>query len=97
MMGLVEIPKDFRVHLGVLIALNALCSYVFEKFFIGWFGRFWERRQQSKTKLRQARHLDQLDRNAAHDFQEDHSYGQKGVRVPQNSQLRDGREETGGG
>jgi len=42
--GLVNLPTEFRYFLFGLIVINAGLSYGFEKFFIGWYSRQWNKK-----------------------------------------------------
>lgn len=44
--SLVDIPPAYRTKLGLLFVLNSFISYTFEKFFIGWYNRFYTQRQE---------------------------------------------------
>ena len=49
--ALVELPQEFKLRLFVLVILNTISSYVYEKFFIGWFNKFYQKNQKT-TLLR---------------------------------------------
>ena len=46
--SLVELPADFKLQLFVLCLANSVCSYFYEKCFIGWFNRYYQRNQKAK-------------------------------------------------
>jgi hypothetical protein len=56
---LVPVTQDYRYKLGILALLNSLCSYIFEKFFIGWFNKYYTRREE-KMKLQKQSNYFQL-------------------------------------
>ena len=46
MFDLVDIPDEYRYKLCLLVLLNTLASYIFEKYFIGWYNKYYTLRQQ---------------------------------------------------
>jgi len=59
---LVELPQSFLYFLVALVAANTVLSYLFEKFFIGWYSRQWNQKQLKKRAAKQAEHISELDR-----------------------------------
>lgn len=45
---LIELPKSFKNKMLLVTLVNSLISYIFEKFFIGWFNKFWNNRTNKK-------------------------------------------------
>ena len=83
-----ELPKDFRLRLFIITVINSLCSYLYEKLFIGWFNRFHQKRQKIHLAKKQQAFLASLGENSQQ------IYGQKGVRVANNPKLRDMHDES---
>ena len=94
MFDLVEFPVSYRHFLLAIVIANCVLTYMFEKIVISWFSRYWNQKQASKLKDKHLDYIKSLD-NAY--VQEDHTYTQKGVRVPQNTQLRDKNDDGVGG
>ena len=59
--GLVELPQEFKIRLFILCLINSMCSYIYEKFFIGWFNRYYQRNQKSKMARKQLEYMAALD------------------------------------
>ena len=47
--GLTELPKNYRWKLFIFVAADALISYVYEKVFISWFSKYWNKRKAIKN------------------------------------------------
>lgn len=45
---LIELPKDFKNKMVIVTLVNSVISYLFEKFLIGWFNKFWNNRTTKK-------------------------------------------------
>lgn len=48
--ALVNLPISYRYFIAGMVVLNAILTYVLEKYFILWFGKFWISRGQQKKK-----------------------------------------------
>jgi hypothetical protein len=83
--GLVELPTEFKIRLFVLCLINSLCSYVYEKFFIGWFNRYYQKNQKSNMARKQKEYIEAL---------QNQRYSQKGVIISNNIKLRDSEDNT---
>ena len=42
-----KLPEDYKLFLMGMVAANTACSYVFEKFFIGWYNHYYEINRQN--------------------------------------------------
>ena len=51
LMDLVKIPQNYREYLLLLVILNAVSCFIFERVFIVWFGHYWNKRETAKREL----------------------------------------------
>jgi hypothetical protein len=79
---LVVLPEGFKLRLFFIVILNSILSYVYEKFFIGWFNREYQKKQKSTLERKQKEYMEDLDRQ----------YGLKGVIVTNNAKLRGSKD-----
>ena len=82
--ALTKLPDGFKIRLFLMVLMNSICSYVYEKFFIGWFNRMYQKKQKAKILRKQTKYMEDLDKQ----------YGIKGVRVSTNAQLRDSQDKS---
>ena len=67
-------PNHYKYELLYLVIANTVASYLFEKVFIGWFSRYYNNREQSKTRKRQLQYLAQLEAKKDRLQEEDNNY-----------------------
>lgn len=46
--GLVDLPAKYKVKLTVMIVINSVLSYIYEKWFIAWLSVCWRNRSEGK-------------------------------------------------
>ena len=81
---LVELPGGFKLRLFFIVIFNSICSYLYEKFFIGWFNREYQKKQKSNLERKQKEYMQDLNRQ----------YVLKGVRVTNNTKLRGSEDRS---
>lgn len=48
--GLVDLPMHYKVQIGILAAADLLLSYLFEKFAISAFNKYWNERREARLQ-----------------------------------------------
>ena len=89
----VSLPQDYRYWILSMVVINSACSYTFEKFVIGMFGRYWQRRQTRLADNKAWKDIDASARDFSYAGGSSSQYSQKGVRIPNNSRLRNSKDE----
>ena len=64
--NLMPYNSDFMKFLLVVVLINSIATYLYEKFFIYWLSTFWNKRQAVKKQERLQQYIQSLDNAYEH-------------------------------
>lgn len=58
--ALVDFPMNYRFFLGGICIADLIVTFLFEKYFIGWFNKYWNSRKQDKKAANREKNIKML-------------------------------------
>lgn len=61
--GLVEFPMHYRKFLLGIVVANLVLTFMFERYFIGWFNRYWNKRKELQKAATRQQNINKVFEN----------------------------------